>query len=79
MEQITAGKTQWISFTSASTVDAFFARIVPEAITKKVKILSIGPVTTGQVRKYGLEVDVEAKVHTTAGMVEALSEFCKRK
>ena len=38
-----------------------------------VRVACIGPVTAGAVREIGLEVDVEAAVHTAEGLVEALA------
>jgi len=77
IDQVCRQRDIWISFTSASTVDAFFSSIGGDAIKNRVKILSIGPVTSEQVRRHGLDVDLEAKEHTTASMVETLCEYLK--
>ena len=61
-------------FTSSSTVEHFFKRAkLPEAC----KIACIGPVTAATLREHGLNVDIEAKEHTIAGLVLALEEFLK--
>ncbi len=42
-----------------------------EAI-KGIKFASIGPVTSDTMRKYGLNVDFEAKVYDVNGIIEAI-------
>ena len=62
------------AFTSSSTV-----RNLVEALDGDVRLLdgvmiaSIGPVTSAAAREAGLRVDVEAPVHTVAGLVEAMA------
>jgi len=36
-----------------------------------IRIASIGPITTGTARQFGLEVAVEARVFTVEGLVDA--------
>ena len=38
----------------------------------QVKFASIGPVTSGTMREYGLRVDVEADEYTMEGLTQAL-------
>ncbi len=59
-----------ITFTSASTVECFFA--LGLALPKDIKIASIGPVTTEALRKQGLRPHVEAKDYSIPGLVEAV-------
>ena len=59
-----------ITFTSSSTVDRFLDAFGPEAVPPVVAC--IGPVTAATARARGLTVDVEADVHTVAGLVAAL-------
>lgn len=59
-----------VTFTSASCVRAFLpsAGALPEGL----KIASIGPITSREVREAGLEVDVEADPHTIEGLMAAI-------
>lgn len=66
-----------ITFTSASTVDAFMALKVP--LPDGIKIASIGPVTSAAVRRHGLKVNVEAKTHSIPGLIDAVSAQWRRR
>ena len=71
--QIEAGKIGWVTFTSPSTVNAFFTHIQPELIVRcKVKVASIGPVTSEQLEKLGIKVNAQAQPHTIDGLINAL-------
>jgi len=73
IEQIKAGKIDWLTFTSPSTVKAFFTQIRPDLIsTRGVKVASIGPVTTEQLKKLGVNVTTQARTHTIDGLTDAL-------
>ena len=60
------------TFTSASTVECFFA--LGLELPKGVKIASIGPVTSDAIKKRGLKVDIEAKEHSIPGLVKAIEQ-----
>ena len=62
-----------ITFTSSSTVENFMALGLPWPAG--MRVASIGPVTSKTARDRGLTVDVEAKQHDTAGLVQAISRF----
>jgi uroporphyrinogen III methyltransferase/synthase len=65
----------WVTFTSSSTVEHFHARFdLPKLMKKfpKLKIASIGPETSRTIRALKLEPAVEAKEHTTDGLIAAL-------
>jgi uroporphyrinogen III methyltransferase/synthase len=62
-----------ITFTSASTVEHFLALGVP--LPEGIRTASIGPVTSAEMKKRGLKVDVEAKEHTIPGLVKAVREM----
>ncbi len=65
----------WVTFTSASTVENFHARFDLPALLKKfpsMKTLSIGPETSKALAALGLEPTTEAKPHNLDGMVKAL-------
>jgi uroporphyrinogen-III synthase len=59
-----------VTFTSSSTVTNFLRAIGDRPVPPVVA--AIGPVTAATAREYGLTVDVEAEVHTVAGLVDAL-------
>jgi len=65
----------WITFTSGSTVEHFHARFdLPKLLKKfpQTKLASIGPETSKAIRTLGLEPALEAKEHTTDGLIAAL-------
>jgi len=68
-----AEKPDYITFTSASTVEAFAKALTP-AQRKDIrsKIVSIGPMTSAAVRLYGLRLWREARAHTLEGVIETL-------
>lgn len=71
------GEVEVITFTSPSTVRNFLtlAGMPPEGSV----IASIGPVTTAEVERLGLKVDVTAVEHSVMGLVKALVEHCTTK
>jgi uroporphyrinogen III methyltransferase/synthase len=65
----------WITFTSASTVEHFHARFDLPALLKKfpqMKLASIGPETSKALTLLGLTPAVEASKHTIDGLAAAL-------
>ena len=65
----------WITFTSASTVEHFHARFDLPALLKQfpqVKLASIGPETSKALTALALEPTVEARQHTIEGLVAGL-------
>ncbi len=70
----------WITFTSGSTVEFFHARFDLPKLVKKfphLKIASIGPETSKAIAALDLKPAVEAKEHTTAGLLAALLKATK--
>ena len=70
----------WVTFTSSSTVEHFHARFDLPKLRKQfpqLKIASIGPETSKAIRALKLEPTLEAKVHTTEGLVAALLKAAK--
>ncbi len=69
-------KIDAVTFTSSSTVKNFFESLSKEMTAylkkKKVRMISIGPVTTGTLKYYGFKPYREAKEHTVQGLVEAM-------
>jgi len=63
----------FITFTSSSTAEYFFEAL---GNGKKLpaKVISIGPVTSEAIRKWGVKVTREARVSTIPGLLEAVLE-----
>jgi len=71
----------WITFTSASTVENFHARFdltVLRAQWPGVKFASIGPETSKALAALGLTPEVEARPHNLEGLVKALETAVRR-
>lgn len=62
-----------ITFASSSAVENFMALNLP--LPANLKTASIGPVTSKTMRQLGLKVDIEAKQHDIAGLVEAIEAY----
>lgn len=65
-------RPDWITFTSSSTVRNFLS-IAGKEVLEKVRVASIGPVTSETARRHGLIVDAEAVPHTMDGLVAAIA------
>lgn len=77
-EDFLAHGADWVTFTSGSTVEFFHARFDLPKLMKKfpqMKIASIGPETSKAVRALKLEPAVEAKAHTTDGLIAAIMKI----
>jgi len=75
------GGADWITFTSASTVEHFHARFdLPKLLKKfpQAKLVTIGPETSKAIRALGLEPAVEAKDHSIEGVVQVLMKRATR-
>ena len=62
-----------ITFTSASTAAHFMALRLP--MPEGLKTASIGPVTTSEMKKLSLPIDLEASQHDIPGLVAAILGF----
>lgn len=62
-----------ITFTSSSTVENFMALGLPWP--QRMKVASIGPVTSKTARDLGLNVEIEARGHDVPGLVDAIRRF----
>jgi uroporphyrinogen III methyltransferase/synthase len=70
----------WVTFTSSSTVENFHARFDLPALMKKfpqLKLASIGPETSKAIAALGLKPAIEAKEHTTDGLIASLLKAAK--
>ena len=66
----------YVTFTSSSTVRAFVDLMGSELLTQRlarVRLASIGPVTSATLREYGLGVAVEARDYTAEGLAAAIA------
>ncbi len=73
MGRIATGEVNWLTFTSPSTVNGFFEQVPADLINSgDVKVASIGPVTSEQLKNLGVRVDVQAAVHTVDGLLIAI-------
>lgn len=69
------GGADWITFTSASTVEHFHVRFDLPALLKKfpqTKLASIGPETSKALATLAIKPTVEARQHTIEGLVAGL-------
>ena len=74
-DRINEGTIDWLTFASPSSADAFFKQIGTEAVNSgKVRVASIGPVTSERLRQLGVTVDVTAKEHTLDGLLDTIEE-----
>ena len=72
-ELLGSGSIDVATFTSSSTVRNLVELLGRDrALLERVRIASIGPVTSATARELGLRVDVEAREHTVPGLVRAL-------
>ncbi len=75
LRRIRSGTLHWITFTSSSTVKNFFGLLdhtVDKKLLKKIRMASIGPVTSQTLRGFRYNPAVEASVHTIGGLVDAI-------
>ncbi len=79
-ERLLESGADWVTFTSASTVEHFHARFDLPKLLKKfphMKLASIGPETSKAIRALKLEPALEAKEHTTDGLMAELLHSAK--
>ena len=73
-EQLLAGEADAVTYTSASSVNAFVDAVGADAAAR-VPAVTIGPVTTAAARARGLEVAAEASISTIAGLADAACDL----
>jgi uroporphyrinogen III methyltransferase/synthase len=79
-KQISDGAVDWLTFASPSSVTAFFEQIRPDLVNSgNVRVASIGPVTSEQLKKIGVKIDLQAAEHTIDGLLDAIEQnrICK--
>lgn len=75
--RLLAEGADWITFTSASTVENFHQRFdLPRLAARfpRLKLASIGPETSKALAALGLKPSLEAKPHTTEGLLKAIEK-----
>ena len=74
LEVLNSGEVDYITFTSSSTVTNFVDLIGKENIDKlnKLKIISIGPITTQTAERLKLNVYKESEVATIDAMIDTI-------
>lgn len=75
VEDFLAHGADWITFTSGSTAQFFHVRFDLPRLLKQfpaMKLASIGPETSKMIRSIGLEPKIEAKEHTSSGLIAEL-------
>ena len=79
-ERLLEEGADWVTFTSSSTVEHFHARFDLPKLMKQfpaLKIASIGPETSKAIAALKLKPALEAKEHTTDGLIAALLKTVK--
>jgi uroporphyrinogen III methyltransferase/synthase len=72
-KQIEDGGIDWLTFASPSAVRNFFDAIAPETVNgSRTRVASIGPVTSEQLKKLGVRIDLTAAEYTTDGLLDAI-------
>jgi uroporphyrinogen III methyltransferase / synthase len=74
---LAAGTIDAITFTSSSTVRHLLAMLGSAAVEQigGARIACIGPITAETARQAGLRVEIEARQHTTEGLLAALVDY----
>ena len=79
---LTAGQIDAITFTSASTVQFFLARLTDAGVDSSsladICLAAIGPVTASALKKVSLPVSIIPATYTVPALVEALEEYFLR-
>lgn len=77
IERFDEGTIDWITITSPSSFQNLLTLLSPEQQKqlRKVKLASIGPISTKTIRAEGYEETVEADPHDVPGLVEAICRF----
>ena len=76
--ELEGGKIDMLTFTSSSALDGFMRAAGEENARRwiqRVRIASIGPVTTATARGWGVAPDVEAAESTIPGMARAIVSY----
>ena len=76
IDDLKAGRIDWVTFTSGSTVRGFLSAVDAGLLrSNRARIASIGPVTSAELRKQALDVAAEAAESTVDGILAAIMEM----
>jgi len=79
IEEIRKGRIDWLTFASPSSVNAFFEQIRSDLVNSgKVKVASIGPVTSERLKTLSVRIDLTAEDHTLDGLIDAIEQTYRR-
>ena len=77
LEHMAAGRVQFITFTSSSTVSNFFQLVSPEALRPfvpgQVKLACIGPITARTLKQFGFQADLQPEDYTIPALAACLA------
>lgn len=72
-EKIDERAIDWLTFASPSAVSGFFEQIPRDLVnSSNVKVASIGPLTSEQLKNLSVRVDVTAREHTIDGLLAVI-------
>ncbi|HCF05452.1 MAG TPA: HemD protein, partial [Desulfomicrobiaceae bacterium] len=78
LELLREGLLHYVTFTSSSTVENFFALLAPEVlrpfVDQGLRLACIGPVTAATLERFGFTAHVQPQTYTIPALVEALVE-----
>lgn len=80
IEKLEAGEVHYVTFTSSSTVENFFALVAPDVLQRyqeSVTLTAIGPVTAKTLEGFGFTAEIQPEDYTIPGLVEALTAAAK--
>ena len=74
LEALDAGRVNWITFSSSSTVKNFLSLLGSDYRHRmsRAKLASIGPITTASLREAGLSPAAEARTFNIDGLIDAI-------
>jgi len=83
LESLRRGEFDWVTLTSSNIARVFLSVLEPAARARieaaELKLASISPVTSAELRRLGYDVAAEATQATTDGLIEALVKLtCER-
>ena len=75
IEKIGRGEIDWLTFASPSSARMFFEQVPIGVVNPgNVKVASIGPTTSEQLKNLGVRIDVTAEEHTIDGLLDAIEK-----
>ncbi len=75
-KKIGSGEIDWVTFASPSAVKGFLENINSYVInTSKIKVASIGPVTSEELESHGVNINLTANEHTIEGLLDAIEQI----